>query len=264
MITLRLRRDLSVGFAVGAFSGMLGVGGGILLVPYLVLRRHLSQKRAQATSLVMVAAGAAAGASTYALRGQVAWTTAGIVLPGALAGAWIGSHLVRRTPDRRLRIGFGLLLLFVAVRMAWPMGGASPSDQSADISLLMVAGLVVSGIAMGSMSALFGIGGGIVLIPILVTAFAFPQHLAAGTALAVMGPIAAFGAWRLARDQWTEWALGLRIGAGSVFGAVAGSALALAAADVVVRVIFAAILATVGIQLMVTARLARASAPELQ
>ena len=64
-----LPRDLAVGTGVGVFSGAFGVGGGILLVPYLVLVRGLGQKVAQATSLVMITLAAAAGATRYALDG---------------------------------------------------------------------------------------------------------------------------------------------------------------------------------------------------
>ena len=244
-----MARDLLIGFGVGAFSGAFGVGGGIILVPVLVLLLHMQQKRAQATSLVMVALAALAGFVTYAFAGFVAWIPAGFILVGGLAGSWLGSSVVKRTSDYRLQIGFGLLLIAVAVRLLWPTGTADAGDVL-DISTVVALGYVVSGVAMGLLSALFGIGGGIILIPIVVTVFGFPQQLAAGTSLAVMAPIAILGAWRQSRTGATDWRIGLRFGIASIPGGVVGAAVAVAVSGSLVRTAFAIVLLVIGSQML--------------
>ena len=244
-----MARDLLIGFGVGAFSGAFGVGGGIILVPVLVLLFHMQQKNAQATSLVMVTFAAIAGFTTYAVADSVAWIPAAFILIGGLAGSLLGSSVVKRTSDYRLQLGFGLLLIAVAIRLLWPTESMEATDL-ATIAPLTAFAYIASGVAMGVLSALFGIGGGIILIPIVVTFFGFSQQLAAGTSLAVMAPIALLGAWRQSRTGATDWSTGLRFGLSSIPGAVLGAAVAVAVSGALVKTAFALVLVVVGIQML--------------
>ena len=246
-----MARDLLIGFGAGAFSGAFGVGGGIILVPLLVLLLHFSQKRAQATSLVMVFLAALAGTVTYAVAGQVAWVPAGFILIGGLVGSIAGSSLVRRTSDYRLQIGFGILLIAVAISLLWPTDAVADGNLP-ELSTVVAVGYIVSGLAMGLLSALFGIGGGIILIPIIVTLFGFPQQLAAGTSLAVMAPIAIVGAWRQSRNGATDWSTGLRFGLAAIPGSLLGAAVAIASSGNVVRTLFSLVLVAVALQMLRT------------
>lgn len=154
-----LPRDLAVGTGVGVFSGAFGVGGGILLVPYLVLVRGVGQKVAQATSLVMITLAAAAGATRYAIDGAVAWAPAAAITVGGLLGVLMGVTVVQRTTDRRLQIAFGVLIAIVALRLLWPV--ADDASIAADLPPLTLAaalGYAAAGLAMGVLSSLFGVG----------------------------------------------------------------------------------------------------------
>lgn len=246
-----LVRDLAVGVGVGAFSGLLGVGGGILLVPFLVLALHWKQKNAQATALVMISLASVAGAVTYTFGDSVDWVAAGFIVIGGLIGSLIGSHVMQRTADHRLQILFGVLLIIVAVRLFVGAGDAQSLDRP-DFTALAMVGLVLTGLAMGVFSALLGIGGGILLIPILITLFGFGQQLAAGTSLAVMAPIALLGAIRLTKPGLTNWSVGARFGLGAMGGAILGSAAALALSGATVRLLFATVLVIVAVQMVRT------------
>jgi uncharacterized membrane protein YfcA len=114
----------------------------------------------------------------------------------------------------------------------------------------VVLGYIASGVAMGLLSALFGIGGGIIVIPILVTFFGFSQQLAAGTSLVVMAPIAIFGAWRQSVTGATDWQVGLRFGLASIPGGVVGALIAVAVSGSVVRSAFALVILVVGFQML--------------
>ena len=197
----------------------------------------------------MVALAALAGFATYAFAGFVAWVPAGFILAGGLVGSWLGSSVVKRTSDYRLQIGFGVLLVAVSIRLLWPTSNADVGDVL-DISTVVALGYVASGVAMGLLSALFGIGGGIILIPIVVTVFGFPQQLAAGTSLAVMAPIAILGAWRQSRTGATDWPIGLRFGIASIPGAALGAAVAVAVSGSLVRMAFAIVLLVIGSQML--------------
>ncbi len=225
------------------------MGGGILLVPIQVLALHIDQKRAQATSLVMVAMGAVAAGITYALGGEVAWIPAIVILVGGIAGSLLGSAVVKRSPSRLLQGAFGVLMIIAAVRLLFSTQPAGEITAITGLDWSVVA-YFASGVAMGLLSALFGIGGGIILIPILVTLFGFPQQLAAGTSIAVMGPIALVGAIRQSRTGPTDWRMGVRFGIGAIPGAIAGAALALALSGSAVRAAFAIVLTLVGLRML--------------
>jgi uncharacterized membrane protein YfcA len=249
-----LGRDLGVGAGVGVFSGALGVGGGILLVPYLVLVRGVGQKVAQATSLVMIMFAALAGAARYAASDAVAWAPVAAILTGGLTGALIGATVVQRTSDRRLQGAFGLLVLLVGLRLLWPV---ADTVTSASALPAMTPGLAVgyaaAGLAMGVLSALLGVGGGIILVPILVGLFGYGQQVANGTALAVMVPVALLGAVRLTRPGLTDWSQGTRFGLAAILGALLGASLALALSGTAVRIAFAVFLIVIGAQMLRTA-----------
>ena len=245
-------RDVGVGVGAGIVSGIFGVGGGIVVVPYLVLVRGWEQKRAQATSLVMVAMAATTGLVPYAVAGDVAWGAAAAVLVGGLVGAVLGSAIVARLQAWILQIAFAAVLVAAAARMVTattPDAGGSPPALSAAMLLAYAA----CGVGMGGLSALFGIGGGMLLVPLLVAAFGFDIRLAAGTSLAVMGLIALAGAGRQSRQGSTDWRAGTLLGAGGAIGGLVGAVVAQRLPLTVLTWLFSGLLCLTAI------RLARAS-----
>lgn len=252
-------RDIGVGAGAGVVSGLFGVGGGLVLVPYLVLARGWGQKQAQATSLVMVAMAATAGLVQYAIAGQVVWAAGAAVLVGGLVGALVGSALVARLHAWILQVAFAVVLLAAAVRMV-TSSTADAGGSPPDLDPAVIAAYVASGLGMGILSALFGIGGGILLVPLLVTAFGYDVRLAAGTSLAVMGLIALVGALRQSRQGMTDWRAGALLGLGGVVGGVVGAALAQWLPLAVLTWLFAALLAFTAARLARTGWRARPSA----
>ena len=247
-----LVKDVLLGLVVGVFSGLFGVGGGIILVPLLVLLMRTEQKQAQATSLVVVALGASSGALTYALAGSVLWISVPFLIAGGILGSWLGTIAVKKLRARWLQILFALLLVAAAVRIGMESLG-SATGFVGEVTVAVALGFAASGLAMGFLSALLGVGGGIIVIPLLVAIFGFPQQLAAGTSLVAMVPLALFGALRLTRSGFTQWVRGFRIGAGSVPGAIAGAALALIIEAGVLQIGFAALLVFAAVNMFVKA-----------
>lgn len=110
---------LSVTAAVGLLSGMLGITGGILKLPVMVLLCGVPMDVAVGTSTAMVALTAACGLAGHAIRGPVDWRVALLLALAALAGGLLGSRVSLGVDRGRLRRLFGVLLLLVAARLAW-------------------------------------------------------------------------------------------------------------------------------------------------
>lgn len=118
------------GIAAGLLSSLLGVGGGLLAIPFLVYGVRIDLTKLAAASMGVVALSATAGAASYALATPSAAMPAGSVglilgplalalVPGAIIGARLGVRLNRRLGADRLRVLFALLLLVLATRLAW-------------------------------------------------------------------------------------------------------------------------------------------------
>ena len=110
-------RLLLIGLAAGFFSALFGVGGGILIVPLLILAVGYAERTAAATSLAAIGVTALAGAVAYAVLGRVHVTEAlAVGLPAAL-GALAGTALQQRVPRRALSLLFAVFLVGVAGRL---------------------------------------------------------------------------------------------------------------------------------------------------
>jgi uncharacterized membrane protein YfcA len=244
-----LFRDIGIGLLVGLFSGLFGVGGGVILVPLLVLLFAVEQKRAQATSLVVVALAAVTGATTYSFGFSVLWEAVPFLIAGGLIGTWVGLALVVRIATRWLQLGFSLLLVGAAARLVF-LSFSDGVNNVPELGAGVVLGYFLAGLAMGLLSSLLGVGGGIIVVPLLVTFFGFSQQLAQGTSLVAMVPIALLGAWRLTKSGFTQWGQGIRIGVAAAAGAVGGATVALVTASSALQIGFAALLVFAATQLI--------------
>lgn len=105
---------LAFGAAVGVLSGLLGIGGGVVLVPGLILLFGFSQSEAQGTSLaVMIPPIGIFAAAVYYQHGYVRLPIVGLVAVGFMLGALLGAKLVPHLPLELLRVAFGILLLYL-------------------------------------------------------------------------------------------------------------------------------------------------------
>lgn len=108
----------AVGLAAGFVGGLFGVGGGIVMVPGLVLWIGLSHHRASATSVAAIVAASAAALTSFVVDDSVDWTAALIVFAGSGVGAILGTRFMGRIPEFWLSATFAAVLLLAAVRMA--------------------------------------------------------------------------------------------------------------------------------------------------
>jgi uncharacterized protein len=178
----------AVGAAAGGFGVLLGVGGGVILVPALVFLTHLSFTSAVGTSLLCVVATSVAGSSVQFARGAVDARMAVGLQAYAVLGAVGGGLLVPVVPVSALQLAFGVLLLVAAWR-TWPRNAASSDAPRTPHPALANVGAGAGGIV----ASMLGVGGGIIFTPLLHLVVGLDFHRAAATSVYVIGLTAASG-----------------------------------------------------------------------
>ena len=113
-------RLVAIGLAAGVFSALFGVGGGIVVVPLLILLLRLPTRIATATSLGAITITALAGAVVYGFRGDVDVGYAALIGIPATVGALLGTSLQQRLTTTTLSYGFAALLAGIGVWLLWP------------------------------------------------------------------------------------------------------------------------------------------------
>ncbi len=199
---------LAGGVAAGAFGSILGLGGGILIVPLLTLVFVLPLREAVAVSLVCVIVTSSASAGVYLERRQANLRLGMVLELFTAAGAIVGGAIAFLIDERLLAGLFALLLVYVAATMAGglrrrmvpepiadaetpapspaPEPGARPQgdmDYRADRLPLAAAGSVGAGVA----SALLGIGGGLIKVPLMHLVLGVPLRIATATSNLMIG-----------------------------------------------------------------------------
>lgn len=107
----------AIGLCAGVLSGLFGVGGGIIMVPAMVLLAGMAQQGAAATSLASIVPIAAVGALIFGRADSVDVPAALVLIGGSLIGVQIGSRAMARIGDERLRIGFAVFMIVIALTM---------------------------------------------------------------------------------------------------------------------------------------------------
>ncbi|MEN8234775.1 MAG: sulfite exporter TauE/SafE family protein [Actinomycetota bacterium] len=116
-MTTALTKAAVLGGIAGVVAGMFGVGGGVIVVPGLVLWLSLSQQQASGTSTATIVVSSAAALVAFGAAGSVDWPTAALLLAGSVIGAWIGARFAHRVNERSLAIVFALVLAVAGLRM---------------------------------------------------------------------------------------------------------------------------------------------------
>ena len=235
-----------VGLLAGFLAGLFGVGGGILIVPGLVLAAHMAQRLAHGTSLAAVVPISVASLVTYAVHDNVDWSVALWLAIGAVAGAIIGTHLLHVLPHRTLAILFIVVLVASALRLFL----AADADGRGDLTPASVGLLLIVGLITGILAGLLGVGGGIVMVPAMILLFGIEPVIAKGTSAAVIIAAAVMGTWRNRVNDNTDLRAAAVIGASGIMTAALGGVLADRMSDDLSNVLFASLL------LIVAARLA--------
>lgn len=243
----RMARAVAVGVVAGFLSGLFGVGGGILIVPALVVLMRMDQRLAHGTSLAAVLPIALSSTLGYTLGGKVDWPVAALLAAGAVAGAVGGTHALRILPQRALALAFAGLLAATAVRL---LIDHSDAGGRADLAAGSVAGLLLLGLASGVLAGLLGVGGGIIMVPAMVVLFRIPPAVAKGTSLAVIVPTSIMGTWRNRRNGNADLPVAAVVGLAGVVSAFAASKISIGMSETVSNVLFSVLLLVVAARML--------------
>lgn len=235
-----------VGIVGGFFSGLLGVGGGIVMVPMLISLIRFDQRRASATSLAAIVPTALVGSVGYLIGGRVELLAGLLIAVGGVVGSQLGSWLLRRVPTRTLRWLFVALLVALG---AWMLFGHVDAVARLALTPIAVGGLVVLGLFMGVASGLFGIGGGVIVVPVLVGVFGVGQLSAKGTSLVVMIVTALAGTVANRRAGLVDLGDAAIVGVAAAVCSIGGVALAFALPTALANSLFVLLLLVSAAQL---------------
>ncbi|HVY53330.1 MAG TPA: sulfite exporter TauE/SafE family protein [Gammaproteobacteria bacterium] len=258
---------LGVGVLAGILAGLLGLGGGIIVVPSLniLLASHfpsvLVMHMAVGTSLAVMVFTALSAAYAYHRRKLVLWPLFYKFIPGLLAGTITGSIVARHLSGHILSIAFGFFLLLVATNMLFSKKPSPHRELPQPLFLNIIAFL------MGICSGFFGIGGGTMIVPFFVYCNVDIRK-AAGTSALCGFPLALTGATTLIMTGWNTvasysvppgttgyvyWPAAVLIASGSLLCAPLGTRIAVWLPSSVLKKVFSILLYLTAINLIMRA-----------
>jgi uncharacterized membrane protein YfcA len=238
--------SFTIGFCAGIFGGLVGLGGGVIIIPLLVGFLELDQYRAHGTSLVAVVCTGIAGAVVYALKDNVDVMASILLAATAVMTARMGARFAHTLAEWKLKRSFGWFLLIMSgLLLAKPY---LPHVHGMETGWPCVLVLLVSGVFTGFLSGMMGVGGGSLVVPAMVLLAGFTQHIAQGSSLLAMVPAGGMGAY-------THWKLGnvrtdilKGIIPGVFIGTILGSYLANVLPAVILQILFAVVLTWTGLR----------------
>jgi uncharacterized membrane protein YfcA len=232
---------LIAGGFIGAVLGFVGAGGAMLSVPILMYGFGFDPKPATTAALAVVLLAALSGVIPKARQGQVLYRDAFVIWGiGSITNLGFSS-IVDQIPDSVITTGFAGILLLAGFSMLRP----PRLDEQKRMPLPV---LIFMSLIIGTMTGLFGIGGGFLAIPVLVLYFGTPQIVAAGTSLLIIAANS-LTAFIGHRSQWgdVQWHIPILMGASAIVIAQVASRLSHKTSPVVLRKAFAYLLFAISI-----------------
>lgn len=249
-VTPPLWQLVAIGLVAGLLSGAFGVGGGVLIVPALVLMVGMQQRVAHGTSLAAVVPISVVGASAYLLQGSVDLAVAGLLMIGTVTGAIWGVKLLSWVSEGWLRWLFIGFMVLVAVRMMLEI-----PDRGGQliISGWLIVILVVVGLATGVLSGLLGVGGGVFMVPVMILFLGMSDIVAKGVSLLVVIPTGLIATFFSLRKKNVDLRAATVIGVAGAVTSLAGTALAFWLDPQLASILFAIFLLVIALRMALQA-----------
>ena len=255
---------LIIGALAGVLSGMFGIGGGVVIVPALIIFLGFTTTQATSTSLAALLMPVAIFAVLqYHRQKLIDIRAAALIAIGLLITSWVGADIAIKLPAQTLKQVYGVFLLYMSWRFieprqlyfVWdakrkdappPTQKANTTEKSRNTSPLVPLGI---GLVAGVASGMFGIGGGAVIVPALVGFFNYDQKLAVGTSLgALLLPVGLPGVLRYGAEGLLDIPVAILMAAGLVIGAFFGARIALGLPSKTVKQLYGVFLVFVALR----------------
>ncbi|PTA47488.1 sulfite exporter TauE/SafE family protein [Micromonospora sp. RP3T] len=235
-----------IGLVAGLLSGAFGVGGGVLIVPAIVLLLGFDQRLAHGTSLAAVVPISVSGVVGYLLFDAVDLPVAGLLVAGAAGGAVVGARLLARIPQPPLRWLFIGFMLLAAARLVVEI-----PDRTAtlDLTVGVALALVALGVVTGVLSGLLGVGGGIFMVPVMILFLEMSDVVAKGTSLLAVIPTGILATWTNHRRGNADLRAAATMGLAGTATSILGAAVAVWLPPRTAAVLFAAFLTLVALRM---------------
>jgi uncharacterized membrane protein YfcA len=221
-------------FIVSFFCSMVGVSGGVLLLPFQMSVLGYVAPSVSATNLVFNVVAIPGGVLRYARERRMDWRLASVIgvgtLPGLLIGWWLRVHWL--LDPRLFKVFVGLVVLWLAVRLARNQGRGSPMVGASAVAAgeWGVVSVVPIALVIGVIGGAYGLGGGAFMAPVLVTMLRLPIHAVAGATLfgTLVTSVAGVALYQFLPappgiETRPDWALGILFGVGGVAGMYVGA-----------------------------------------
>lgn len=238
--------SLLIGFAGGLFGGLVGLGGGIVMIPLMTYLLGISQHRAHGNSLCAIVFTSLSGALTYRAWGKADILSSLFLAFPAIFTARYGVKFASSLSSKRLRRYFGLFNLFVSALLIL-RSEITPSLFSPSTPVRFPS-LILLGSASGFFSGLFGVGGGSIMVPGLILLLGMSQHAAQGTSLLAMVPTTLSGAISYHRYGHVDKGFSAWLAMGATLGGLTGALFANLLPELHLRFIFSFVLIWLGIR----------------
>ena len=221
-----------IGFVSGVASGAFGIGGALLSTPGIRWILDTPALVAVGTTLPVIIPTALTGALTYARNKLIDTRTAGVLCSSGAIFAVVGALATTLVAGEALLVMTAALIFLLSLRMLRRAGPVRPQALRPSIAVLLVVGM-----ASGFVSGLLGVGGGVILVPVLTVILRFPVKTALGTSLAVVAAQSIPGTITHAALGNIDWRIVGGLVIGVIPGARIGSLVAVAAEDAKLRLV---------------------------
>ncbi|WP_418598547.1 sulfite exporter TauE/SafE family protein [Phascolarctobacterium succinatutens] len=218
---------LTLGILVGLLGALLGIGGGMVIVPLLVFAWDYEPQLAIGTSVLVVLMNAVSGTCGYVRQKKVCVDAALKFAVATVPGAFLGSYAAEYLQGRLFYLVFGAFFVLAAINMYRKANKEAAGKTAGEVPEVYNWKLgVLCSVGVGFLASILGIGGGIVHVPFMVYVLNFPVHVAIATSTCILAVSSLAGLVSHAMLGHIVWTSGLAIGAGAFVGAQGGVALA--------------------------------------
>ena len=236
-----------IGFASGVASGAFGIGGALLSTPGIRWALDVSPLIAVGTTLPVIIPTAITGLIAYVRTKFVDVRTAVVAAAAGGCFAILGALATKAIPGTALLLATAVLIFILSVRMLPKKRALEPPVLQPTVPVLLVIGAI-----SGFVAGLLGVGGGVILVPVLTGLLRFPIKTALGTSLAVVAAQAIPGTVTHALIGNIDWGIAGGLILGVIPGARIGSRLAVASEDAKLRTVVAIAMALLAVVFAIT------------